>query len=184
MNILSHTLLQAGRRFGLLLCSLNLKPFTLLALLWWSCAFQVVSAPVQAYKVIGVKDGDTIELLVGTNGLLVVRLEHIDCPEKKQPYGQRAKQYVSDLCYGKYVTLRHRGKYDRSKRLIAEVITPNGVNVNQQLVWMGLAWHFKKYSKNKTYAELEVAARERKVGLWSEPYPIPPWEWRKMRKKK
>jgi endonuclease YncB( thermonuclease family) len=47
------------------------------------------------------------------------------------------------------------------------------------LIKKGLAWHFKKYSTNATYAELEDNAKEIKIGLWSLPNPIEPWNWRK-----
>ncbi len=131
-----------------------------------------------SYKVIGVKDGDTFELLIN-NSTQVVRFAHIDCPEKKQPFGQKAKQFVSDLCFGKYVTLVHNNKFDRNKRLIAEVILQDGTNLNKELVKNGLAWHFKKYSKDNAYADLENGARTSKVGLWADNNPIAPWTWRK-----
>ena len=142
-----------------------------------------IKSSADSYKVVGVKDGDTFVLLIENNEQ-VVRLEHIDCPEKKQPFGTKAKQVASDLCFGKFVKLNHKNKYDRNKRLIAEVILKNGVNVNEELVKKGLAWHFKKYSDNVDYAKLEIKARKRRVGVWSEPSPIAPWEWRKMKKKK
>jgi micrococcal nuclease len=131
-----------------------------------------------SYRVIGLKDGDTFELLID-NSTQVVRLAHIDCPEKKQPFGQKAKQFVSDMCFGKYVTLIHNNKFDRNKRLIAEVILQDGTNLNKELVKNGLAWHFKKYSKDNSYADLENEARASKVGLWADNNPIAPWTWRK-----
>lgn len=66
---------------------------------------------------------------------------------------------------------------DRYGRILAEVILPNGQNLNKELVKHGLAWHFKKYSNDDEYAQLENEARMNKVGLWSEPNPIEPWEW-------
>ena len=111
-----------------------------------------------------------------------VRLAHIDCPEKKQPYGTKAKDMLSVLCFGKMVRLKGDGKRDRNGRLIAEILLPNGFNVNKTLVKAGLAWHFKKYSKDEIYAQLEIEARNKKVGLWKEKTPISPWNWRKMKK--
>lgn len=134
------------------------------------------------YKVIGVKDGDTFVLLVNENEL-VVRFAHIDCPEKKQPFGKNAKQFVSDKSFGTYVELIHNNKYDRSKRLIAEVILEDGTNLNKELVKQGLAWHYKSYSKDKDYAILEDGARTNKIGLWSDKNPIEPWNWRNTKKK-
>jgi micrococcal nuclease len=99
------------------------------------------NAAVLSGKVIGVKDGDTIAILYN-NKKLTIRLAHIDCPEKKQPYGQAAKQFVSDNCFDHTVTIRHHNEYDRSKRLIGEVILHNNENLNKALVKAGLAWHF------------------------------------------
>lgn len=134
----------------------------------------------QTYNVIGVKDGDTVELLM--NGKpQIVRLSHIDCPEKKQPFGNNAKQFISDLCFGKMVKVSTDGKKDRNKRLLAEIILPNGKNINKELVKNGLAWHFKKYSKDNSYDILEKQARKLKLGLWKDKAPIAPWDWRKSR---
>jgi len=145
---------------------------------------QITPKTQTAYKVIGVKDGDTISLLMDGKEQ-AVRFAHIDCPEKKQPFGTKAKQFVSDACFGKYVTLviNEKNKYDRNKRLIAEVILENGRNLNKELVKNGLAWHFKKYSDSKEYDQLEKAARKKKIGLWNEPDPIAPWDWRKPKKR-
>ena len=129
-------------------------------------------------KVIGIKDGDTFVVLIDGKEQ-VVRLAHIDCPEKKQPFGTKAKQFASDLCFGENVQLNHNNKYDRNKRLIAEVILNNGVNINKELVSNGFAWHYKKYSDNQDYVKLEIKARNKQVGIWSEPNPIAPWVWRK-----
>lgn len=151
------------------------KPLILFILLFSIFTF------CQTYKVIGIKDGDTVSILAeGTER--TVRLAHIDCPEKKQPFGNNAKEATSKLCFGKMVTLIGDGKTDRNGRLIAELILLNGVNVNKTLVKMGLAWHFKKYSKDVSYAKLEIAARNKKVGLWKEKNPVSPWDWRKLRK--
>lgn len=140
-----------------------------------------IAATTKSYKVIGIKDGDTFVVLM--NGRQqVIRLEHIDCPEKKQAFGIKAKQFASNLCYGKFVYIQSKNKYDRYKRLIAEVLLPNGVNVNKALVKNGLAWHYKKHSKNIEYAQLERVARQQRIGVWSDPNAVAPWEWRKQRR--
>lgn len=130
-------------------------------------------------KVIGVSDGDTIDLLFNGKPLRI-RLEHIDCPElrRQQPFGQAAKQFTSDQCFGKNVQIKHRNKFDRNKRLIGVVILPGGANLNGELVKAGLAWHFKKYSTDKSYDQLEKVARAKRIGLWSDSNPTPPWMWR------
>jgi endonuclease YncB( thermonuclease family) len=132
--------------------------------------------------VIGVKDGDTVEILMDGKPQ-VVRLSHIDCPEKKQPFGNNAKQFASDLCFGKKVKLSTGWKKDRNKRLLAEIILSNGKNLNKELVKNGFAWHYKKYSKDNSYDDLEKQARKLKVGLWTDKSPTAPWEWRRSRKK-
>ena len=131
-------------------------------------------------KVIAVKDGDTIVILFDGKPL-AIRLAHIDCPEikKKQPYGTAAKKFTADFCFGKIVRVENDGKFDRNKRMIAVVYNENGINLNRQLVKAGLAWHFKKYSSDLVYAQLEIAARNNRTGLWAENNPTPPWEWRK-----
>ncbi len=138
-----------------------------------------IKSELDGYKVIGIKDGDTFIVLIEGKEQ-VIRLAHIDCPEKNQPFGKRAKQFASDLCFGKLVHLKHKNKYDRNKRLIAEVILSSGENVNRELVHNGLAWHFKKYSDNQEYAELEINARNNKLGLWIDPHPMAPWDNRKL----
>jgi micrococcal nuclease len=134
--------------------------------------------PDDSYKVVGVKDGDTFVILIDGNEQ-VVRFANIDCPEKKQPFGKKAKYFVSDMCFGKNIKLIHQNKYDRYKRLIAEIILEDGTNLNKKLVKQGLAWHFKKYSDDLEYSNLEIEAKNNRIGLWSEENPIAPWEWRK-----
>ena len=131
-------------------------------------------------KVIAVKDGDTIEILYDGKPL-TIRFAHIDCPEirKGQPFGKAAKQFTSNLCFGQTVTVISEGKYDRYKRLIAVIINENDENVNKELVKAGFAWHFKKYSSDSTYDDLELSARQKKIGLWIDDNPTPPWDWRK-----
>lgn len=130
-------------------------------------------------KVIRILDGDTMEVLY-QNSPVKIRLAHIDCPEKRhqQPFGTQAKKALSDLCFGQQVTIRVQ-KSDRYKRLIAIVINHNHQVVNQEMIRQGMAWHFKKYSTDRVYAEIEIEARKHKVGLWRDPNPVPPWEWRK-----
>lgn len=128
-------------------------------------------------KVVGVKDGDTIVLLV--NGEEVtVRLYGVDTPEKNQPYGQRAKQYTSDQVFGKNVRLIINNK-DRYGRTVGTIILPDGRSLNEELIRNGFAWHYKEYSKDKNLANAEVDARRFKRGLWQDPNPIAPWDFRK-----
>ncbi|KRT17483.1 nuclease [Pedobacter ginsenosidimutans] len=130
-------------------------------------------------KVIRIMDGDTMEVLY-ENQPIKIRLAHIDCPEKRgsQPFGNNAKKALSDLCFGQIVSVQGQ-KYDRYKRLIAVVINSKKQVVNQEMIKQGMAWHFKKYSSDPLYAQLEVEARKHKTGLWQEADAVAPWEWRK-----
>jgi endonuclease YncB( thermonuclease family) len=130
-------------------------------------------------KIIRILDGDTVEMLYGQLPIKL-RLQHIDCPEKrgKQPFGNKAKQTLSDLCFGQTVTIHSDVKFDRNGRLIGVIFTKEGLNVNKEMLRLGMAWHYKKYSDDMSYDVLEKEARKAKVGLWSEPKPIPPWDYR------
>jgi micrococcal nuclease len=108
----------------------------------------------------------------------IVRLIDIDCPEKKQAFGKAAKKFTSDFCFNKIVKVESMGKKDRYGRILATVYL-NGKSLNEALLKAGLAWHFKKYSTNSEYAELENQARKEEVGLWADENPVAPWEFRK-----
>lgn len=126
-------------------------------------------------KVVGVSDGDTITVLHDGKGEKI-RLYGIDCPEKKQAFGKRAKQFTSDMVFGKVVEVRPVTT-DRYGRTIAWVYI-DGTCLNEELLKAGLAWHFKRYSSERHLGELETQARRQKAGLWSDPYPVPPWDFR------
>jgi endonuclease YncB( thermonuclease family) len=129
-------------------------------------------------KVVGVSDGDTISVL--RDGRAVkVRLHGIDCPESRQAFGQRAKQFSSGLVFGQRVTVEVRAR-DRYGRLVGRVFA-KGAELNLELVRAGLAWHYKRYSDDPALAEAERAARAAKRGLWRDPSPVPPWEFRRSR---
>ena len=134
-------------------------------------------------KVIGIKDGDTFEILFDGQPEKV-RLAEIDCPEKSQAFGKNAKQYASDLCFGKTVRVVSTGKRDRYQRVVGTIVTADNVNINREMVKAGYAWHYKQYSKSKELSELENEAREAHLGLWADEHPQAPWEWRKERRMK
>ncbi len=142
---------------------------------------QAAALPVESFigRVIGVTDGDSLTILHDGKGEKV-RLEGIDCPEKKQPFGKRAKQFTSDLTFGREVTVHASGR-DRYGRTLAHVLLPNGQDLNHELLKAGFAWWFRKYSKDTTLGGMEDEARREKRGLWADPEPVAPWEWRKTR---
>lgn len=131
-------------------------------------------------KVVKIADGDTITVLVDEEQIRV-RLTGIDCPEKSQDFGQVARQFTADHCFSKTVTVIDHGK-DRYGRTLGDVKLPDGKLLSYELVRVGLAWHYKRYSSDTTLARLEIEARERKVGLWSDTHAIAPWEYRRQKK--
>jgi micrococcal nuclease len=135
------------------------------------------SAETQTVRVIGVKDGDTIECLPVSGPPQTIRLSGIDAPEKKQPFGERAKQYTSKAVMGKTVVIETHG-HDRYGRIIADVRKPGGT-LNEELVRNGLAWWYQKYSHDRRLRDAELRARKKKIGLWTETMPQPPWHYRR-----
>jgi endonuclease YncB( thermonuclease family) len=128
-------------------------------------------------KVVGISDGDTIRIM--HNGVPErVRLWGIDCPESKQAFGSRARQFNDDLAFGQIVTVRVRD-IARYKRTVAEIILPDGRNLNQELVRAGLAWWYQHYARRELILrDLEQEVRAARLGVWADPSPVPPWEWR------
>ena len=138
-------------------------------------------------RVVGIADGDTLTLLDATNTQHKIRLSGIDSPEKGQPFGQACKKSLSDLAYDRVVAV-DSNKLDRYGRVIGKVLV-NGQDVNLEQVRRGCGWHYKKYQNEQilddrlSYNAAEESARARRVGLWTDLEPTPPWEWRKARRK-
>lgn len=130
-------------------------------------------------KVVGVADGDTISVM-HEGKAEKIRLAEIDCPEKRQAFGRKAKDFTSEKAFGKIVTVRIYGK-ERYGRTLGEVILPNGESLNQDLLKAGLAWQYRKYSHDPFLSGLESEAKEAKRGLWVDQSPVAPWEFRRPR---
>ncbi|WP_410497551.1 thermonuclease family protein [Chitinibacter sp. S2-10] len=138
-------------------------------------------------EVVGVADGDTITLLDAGKKQYKLRLAYIDAPEKAMPFGQVAKQSLSDLVYRQTVTARI-DDVDRYGRGVAR-ISKNGQDINLQQVSTGMAWHYTQYAKKTqsrsdfaAYQQAELQARDGKIGLWQDENPTPPWDWRKAKR--
>lgn len=128
-------------------------------------------------KVVGISDGDTITVLHEGKEIRI-RFNGIDSPEKNQAFGQRAKEFTSSKIFNQQVKLKLK-EQDRYGRWIADVFTPSNEWLNLSLIEAGYAWHYKQYSSDPTLAKAELTARQTKAGLWSDPNPTPPWEWRR-----
>lgn len=132
-------------------------------------------------EVVGVHDVDSITVRVPGSDQLKVRLEGIDAPELKQPFGNASKAELSRLVFGKQVRIEEKGK-DRYGRTFGSVFV--GVEwVNASQVKAGMAWVYLKYSKNPKLLAAESLAKRLQHGLWREVNAIPPWEWREAKTK-
>lgn len=126
---------------------------------------------------VGIQDGDTLTVLIDQKPLRV-RLAEIDAPEKAQPFGNRSRQSLAALCHQKPATVTTKAT-DRYGRTVAAVSCA-GNDASTHQVASGMAWVYDRYASRATplYA-LQDAARASRVGLWTDPDPIPPWIWRK-----
>jgi len=127
-------------------------------------------------RVVGVGDGDSITVLKERQQVKV-RLVDIDAPERAQPFGNRSKQSLESLVKGKEVRVVERGK-DRYDRVLGRVYHGD-IDVNAEQVRLGMAWVYRPFAGDTTLYEIEAGAREAKRGLWRDPHPTPPWQWRK-----
>ena len=151
-------------------------------------------ADVVTGKVVGVSDGDTITVLDSGKQQHKIRVAGIDAPEKNQPFGQRSKENLSRLVFGKEVDVQWT-KHDRYQRIVGKVMVAapdcqrpdcaKALDAGLGQVTAGLAWWYRKYAKEqsaedaRSYETAELDARASYVGLWRDAEPILPWDWRK-----
>lgn len=129
--------------------------------------------------VVAISDGDTLTARCGQPGAyehVKVRLAEIDAPEKRQPFGNRSRQSLADLCHEQQAEIRVE-KRDRYGRSVARVKC-RGQDASSHQVAAGLAWAFTKYLTDPRISEQEVKARDVRAGLWRDEEQVPPWEWR------
>ncbi|EXI85599.1 MAG: Thermonuclease precursor [Candidatus Accumulibacter regalis] len=163
-----------------------------------SCLLLLFILPTQAATltgtVVSIADGDTITVLDADREQHKIRIAGVDCPEKAQPFGQRSKQSMSALVFGKEVDVQWN-KRDRYRRIIGKVMVaapscratlcPKTLDAGLTQLTLGLAWRYRKYAKDQSsedagrYEFAEQEAREKRVGLWADRHPVPPWDWRK-----
>ncbi len=149
-----------------------------------SCTPNVKSGEVEKTSkktfgyVIGIIDGDTYDLLLEDKTTIRIRMDGIDAPEKGMPFYKVSKKYLSELCFNKNVIYEQTAQ-DAHSRIVAKTYLDDGRECGEELIKAGLAWHFKKYSTEKKLADLEIEARNKKIGIWSDPRPMSPWDNRK-----
>lgn len=143
-------------------------------------------------KVVAVADGDTLTLLDERNTQHKVRLSGIDAPERRQPYGERARQHLAALVHARSVLVVWT-KRDRYGRILGRVLLrgcPRAdcaytVDAGLEQIKAGLAWHYRRYAHEQSsedrssYAAFEHLARLRREGLWQDGRAVPPWAFRR-----
>jgi len=162
--------------------------FIALALLCAAASLSIAPAAAEALRgrVVGVADGDTITVLAAGTRRERVRLAGIDAPESKQAYGAAAKRHLSALVYGAEVTVEY-DKRDRYGRVVGRVLR-DGTDAGLALLASGHAWHYRRYAHEQpaaeraAYASAEREARAGRRGLWADPAPVAPWDWRAQRR--
>lgn len=154
----------------------DINRLLLVIFLFFKFTAPVYAADVLEGRVVGVHDGDTLTLLTSERRQVKIRLAQIDAPESSQDFGQRSKQSLSDLAYGKAVRIEVETT-DKYGRTVGKVLV-DGLDANLEQVKRGMAWVYRKYAHDPGYFAAEAGARNAKTGLWSQSNPMPPWEFR------
>ena len=134
-------------------------------------------------KVVGVTDGDTIKVL-NEGKEVKIRLYGIDCPEKGQAFSRKAKQFTSDMVFGKEVEVKQMDT-DRYGRTVAMMAIDKQF-LNEELVKAGLAWVYPRYCNEticNVWHNIQIKAKMEKQGLWADPKPVAPWGYKRRKGK-
>lgn len=129
-------------------------------------------------KIIAIKDGDTVVILLPGNIQKTLRLAEVDCPESGQPFGKNAKEFTSGQIFGKNVSFVETDT-DRYGRTIAKVYY-DGKYLSAELIKNGLGWWYYYFSHDQNLKKYQESAMENHLGLWHDQNNIAPWEWRKL----
>ena len=132
-------------------------------------------------KIVGVHDGDTITGLDEDQKQFKIRLDAIDAPELGMAFGQASRKALSEKVLGKQVEVIVKTK-DRYGRTVGHVLLDKR-DMNLEMIEEGMAWHYAHYDHNKRLAAAEGEARGNRIGLWSDPNPVSPWDWRRHKEK-
>lgn len=130
-------------------------------------------------KVVRVADGDTITILTSDKEQVKIRFAGIDCPERKQPWGNNATHALKAVLTGEPVTVEVMD-VDHYGRTVGRVYIKD-MNINRHLVESGNCWVYPRYAKDKELFKLQGDAKAAHRGLWQLPESerVPPWEWRR-----
>jgi len=111
-----------------------------------------------------------------------IKLYGIECPKRDQPYGEHARALASHMVMQKMVEVTPL--FNGAGGVENALVRTEGVRdyLNIQLISHGLAWVKPNECSAHICAEwrgLENLARSNAIGLWVDPAPVAPWEWRK-----
>ena len=136
-------------------------------LLLGGLAAQGAWAEVISGKVVRVSNGDTLTIEDAAGKRHRIRLADVDAPERRQEFGEQARNSLIELCLNK------------PAESDAAHVSCAGVDVSLEQVRRGWAWVSPKQTRpGSPLFELEAHARLRQIGLWAGEKPVPPWEWR------
>ena len=143
-----------------------------------------LSGPGEPVVVERVLDGDTVSVRGRRER---VRLANIDAPEMShgygkpgQPFSVQSTKWLTEQVEGKPGVSMRCVDQDRYGRSVCDLYR-NGSHVNKELVRAGLAWAYtanKRYLRDRTVLDAQEEARAAHRGLWAQPKPVPPWDWR------
>jgi endonuclease YncB( thermonuclease family) len=176
-----HRSLPQRRRFvAALLAAIGLGSLPVAA------QFAAPSPPLLAVAT-RVLDGDSLIVRSTYGGTMSIRLAAIDAPERKQPWSDASRRHLREQVEGRVLRIEPL-KRDVYGRTVARVLLDDGPSAGQDvgllMVAAGLAWHFTRHAKEQpaeerlAYLQAERLARQRQIGLWRDPRPVPPWEFR------
>lgn len=155
--------------------------WVLAVMVGWTGSAQASSA-ARLYRVVGVADGDTLTAFSPGRRQLKCRLYGIDAPEKRQAFGHASKMSLAELTFGReaHIEIVDRDRYGRSVCRIAVA----GRDVNREQIARGMAWMYRQYANDREYSEAELVARTRRIGIWRDAEPTPPWAFRRIGRNK
>jgi endonuclease YncB( thermonuclease family) len=153
--------------------------------------------------VVGVTDGDTINLVLQNGQSVEIRLDNIDAPEtschqwrpsyyetkcveQKQSYGKVSKDYLIQRIFNRDVRILLPNDGSISYNRLIGTVYLGDQDINYELVSKGLAWHYRQYARKHQslkeflrYDDAQSAAQNDHVGLWADSNPpMPPWVYR------
>ena len=137
-------------------------------------------------RVVQVADGDTISVVDSRNREYRIRFLGIDAPERGQAYGNYCRKNLASKIAGKTVDINYE-KLDQYGR-ITGTVRYQGRNINLEQIQDGCAWFYRYFALDLTpdlriqYNAAEVTARKERVGLWRDPHPMNPYDFRRSKR--